>query len=145
MPQDDLPMFFFGTLMDGDVLAVVLGHPCAPQAQEPARLSGWRRVTIAGRSYPMLIPHATGVVEGILVSGLDETDRDRLSYYEGPEYRIGLLPVRLKDGREVTAEAYLGKPEVNASREEWRLDTWRLRHKRAALTRIGALMAGWRD
>ncbi len=139
---DNPPMFFFGTLMDGDVLAAVLGRPVAPESMEPARLRGWRRVGIAGRSYPMLTPHATGTVDGLLVHGLDERDRNRLDCYEGPEYRVVLLTVRLRDGREMTAETYLCQPGIVASRGEWRLETWRLRHKRSALVRIRALMAG---
>lgn len=138
-------MFFFGTLMDGDVLAAVLGRPVTPDSMEPARLRGWRRVGIAGRTYPMLTPHATGTVDGLLVHGLDQGDCARLDHYEGPEYRVGLLTVRRGDGREVAAETYLCRPEIMAGRDEWRLETWRLRHKRAALTRIRALMAGWRD
>lgn len=140
-----MPMFFFGTLMDADVLATVLGHTADALRMEPARLDGWRRSAIAGRTYPMLIPHPTGAVDGLLVHGLDERDRGRLDYYEGPEYRVGCLMVRTRDGNEVMAESYLCAPGVAGGREEWRLETWRMRHKRAALTRIRALMAGWRD
>lgn len=138
-------MFFFGTLMDEDVLSAVLGHPVAAELMEPARLTGWRRTNMAGRTYPMLRPHSTGAVEGLLVHGLDERDRRRLDHYEGPEYRVGCLMVRRRGGSEVMAESYLCPPGVAGSREEWRLETWRMRHKRAALTRIRALMAGWRD
>jgi hypothetical protein len=139
----DLPMFFFGTLMDGDVQEAVLGHPVPADALEPACLSGWKRVAIAGRAYPMLIPHATGKVEGCLVQGLSELDRLRLDHYEGPEYRLGIVMVRLsRSGTMAEAAAYLCPAGVTSSREEWRLDSWRLRHKRAALTRIRAMMAG---
>ncbi|CUW38421.1 putative avirulence induced gene (AIG) protein(AIG2-like,11-111) [Magnetospirillum sp. XM-1] len=144
-PPRTAPMFFFGTLMDEDVLAAVLGHPAAAGRMEPARLVGWRRTNIAGRTYPMLIPHPTGTVEGVLVHGLDERDRRRLDHYEGPEYRVGCVQVRTGGGNEVMADSYLCPPGVPGGREEWRLETWRLRHKRAALTRIRALMAGWRD
>ncbi|EME68288.1 putative avirulence induced gene (AIG) protein [Paramagnetospirillum caucaseum] len=138
-------MFFFGTLMDGDVLAAVLGRRLAPDSMEPARLAGWRRVAIAGRTYPMLTPHPTGGVDGLLAHGLDGNDRRRLDHYEGAEYRAGMLTVRRADGSETAAETYLCRPEVAAGREEWRLETWRRRHKRAALARIRALMAGWRN
>jgi hypothetical protein len=138
-------MLFFGTLMDEDVLSAVLGHPVAAEMTEPARLAGWRRTNIAGRTYPMLVPHPTGAVEGLLVHGLDERDRRRLDHYEGPEYRVGCVKVRRRDGNEVMAESYLCPPGVAGGRAEWRLETWRLRHKRAALTRIRALMAGWRE
>ena len=143
MPPD--PMFFFGTLMDEDVLRAVLGHPLTALGLQPARLAGWRRVGIAGRSYPMLIPHATGWVDGVLVYGLDERDRRRLDFYEGPEYRMGIVTVRAAEYGDLPAGTYLCRPEVVAAgREEWRLETWRLRHKRTALARIRALMAGWR-
>lgn len=138
------PMFFFGTLMDEDVLAAVLGRRAAAEAMEPARLAGWRRAVISGRTYPMLVPHPTGAVDGLLVHGLGERDRRRLDHYEGPEYRIGTLIVRTQGGADVAADSYLGRAGVAAGREEWRLEAWRMRHKRAALTRIRTLMAGWR-
>jgi hypothetical protein len=142
----DLPMFFFGTLMDGDVLDAVLGHPMPAEALEPARLSGWKRVAMAGRAYPMLIPHPAGWVEGCLVRGLSARDRQRLDHYEGPEYRAGIVKVRLlQDGQAVEAATYLCHAGVTPSREEWRLESWRLRYKRTALPRIRAIMAGWRS
>lgn len=141
----DLPMFFFGTLMDGDVRDAVLGHPIPTDALEPAWLSGWKRVAIPGRTYPMLIPHPTGKVEGCLVQGLGEMDRRRLDHYEGPEYRLGRVMVRLpRSGQMAEAATYLCPAGMTPGREEWRLDSWRMRHKRAALPRIRAIMAGWR-
>jgi hypothetical protein len=139
-PPPPLPMFFFGTLMDGDILSAVLGRPAAPDTMEPARLAGWRRVFVPGRIYPMLIPHATGIVDGLLVRDLGDNDRNRLDYYEGPEYRVGTLTVRRPDGSAVPAHTYLCRPAVPAGDAEWRLKTWRLRHKRAALARIRPLM-----
>jgi len=138
-------MFFFGTLMDADVLAAVLDRPVGPDSMQPARLNGWRRVALPGRTYPMLIPHPTGTVNGLLAIGLDQRDRDRLDHYEGPEYRVGLLTVRLGDGSGVEAETYLCSPDIPPGDVEWLLDTWRRRYKRTALPRIRALMAGWRD
>ncbi len=88
-------MFFFGTLMDVDVLEAVLGHPMPADAREPALLSGWKRVAMAGRAYPMLISHPTGSVDGHLVRNLSEQDRLRLDHYEGAEYRVGIVMVRL--------------------------------------------------
>lgn len=140
----DLPLFIFGTLMDEDVLSAVLGHVMPPRNREPAIARGWRRPVISGRTYPMLSPHPGGRVEGVLLRGLDERDRDRLDYYEGPEYRLGLVEVRLADGAKCSALAYLCLDNVAAERTEWRLDTWRLRHKQASLRRIRSLMANWR-
>jgi hypothetical protein len=139
----DLPLFFFGTLMDGDVLEAVLGHPMPADGLEPARLSGWKRVAIAGCAYPMLIPHPTGSVDGYLARGLSGQDRRRLDHYEGPEYRAGIVMVRLPgNGQATEAETYLCRAGVTPGRVEWRLESWRRRHKRTALPRIRAIMAG---
>lgn len=143
-PEPIAPMFFFGTLMDREVLSAVLGRAVPDGELRPATLPGWRRVDVSGRSYPMLIPHPTGRVEGVLASGLSRDDRARLDHYEGDEYRKAILMVRTTDGTEVAAGMFLCHPEVEAGKRDWRLEEWRRRHKRAALVRIRALMAGWR-
>jgi gamma-glutamylcyclotransferase (GGCT)/AIG2-like uncharacterized protein YtfP len=140
----NLPMFVFGTLMDEDLLRIVLGHAIPEQCREVAHLKGWRRPVIAGRTYPMLRPHATGRVAGLLLRDLNEQDRDRLDYYEGPEYRLGVVEVRSSGGTREQALAYLCPEGIAAGGRDWRLETWRLRHKRAAIARVRGLMAGWR-
>ncbi|MEE8559476.1 MAG: gamma-glutamylcyclotransferase family protein, partial [Alphaproteobacteria bacterium] len=75
--------FFFGTLMDPDVRALVIGGPAPASRIEPATLAGFRRVHVAGRSYPMLISDALGRVEGCLVRGLDGRARARIGQFEG--------------------------------------------------------------
>lgn len=129
------PMFFFGTLMDRDVLTAVLGREVADGDVRPAVLDGWRRAGVAGRSYPMLVRHPAGRVEGLLVDGLDGDDRERLERYEGPEYRVAALTVRA-DGGDVPAGVFLCRPEVEAGRREWRLEDWRRRHKPSTLAAI---------
>lgn len=130
-----LPLFFFGTLMDRDVLAAVLGRRVADADIRPAALAGWRRVEVADRAYPMLARHLAASTPGVLVAGLDEADRKRLERYEGPEYRLAVLTVRA-DGGNVPAGVFLCRPEVEAGRREWRLKDWRRRHKRAALAAL---------
>jgi hypothetical protein len=60
-----LRFFFYGTLIDADVRRLVLGR-LAPDEVEPATLSGWRRVKLAGVTYPGIVPDAKGWVEGVL-------------------------------------------------------------------------------
>ncbi len=40
--------FFYGTLMDGDVLARVVGQPVPPAPLEAAVVEGYRRLYVAG-------------------------------------------------------------------------------------------------
>ena len=47
--------FFYGTLMDRDVLACVLARPVIAAALKPATLRGWRRCSVRGASYPVVV------------------------------------------------------------------------------------------
>ena len=47
--------FFFGTLMDRDVLELVLDRPVTERDLSPARLNGFARRRIAKDSFPVLI------------------------------------------------------------------------------------------
>ncbi len=133
--------FFFGTLMDGDVLAAVLGRALPDARREAATVRGFRRVLVAGRDYPMLLPSAGGRVTGMLASGLDRGDIKRLRHYEGRRYTIAAVTARTASGRTVKAALFACSPTL-ATGTPWRLDLWRRRHKPNALRRIAALMAG---
>src|SRR3954451_21868760 len=61
------PLFFFGALMDLDVLAYLLERPVDLDDLQPATIAGFRRVRAAGASYPVLVPEAGGKVEGRLL------------------------------------------------------------------------------
>ena len=52
------PLFFFGTLMDLDVLAYLLERPVDLDDLRPATITGFRRVRALGASYPVLVPRA---------------------------------------------------------------------------------------
>lgn len=136
-----MPVFFYGTLMDGDVLSVVLARPVAAAELEPAVLPGFRRVFVDGRNYPVLQPHPHSHVAGLLAHGLDDADRLRLVLFEGREYH--LCPCAVVDsahGRHVPALVFLGDRSVRPTRHEWHLAVWRRRHKRGFLRRAADLM-----
>jgi len=137
------PMFFFGTLMDPEVLSLVLGHPLDDLTRTPARIRNQRRVHVAGRSYPMLVPHPGGEVTGHLVTGLTPADRARLAYYEGWEYQVGPVTVIPPSGQSVQAELYTCPPEIRPDRRPWRLDHWQRIHKAGYLPRLRQLMASF--
>ncbi len=134
-------MFFFGTLMDPDVLSAVLGRLPAAAQREAAFLRGMRRVLVAGRPYPMLIPQPAGRVEGVLVSGLSDRDIERLAYYEGWEYVSEPVTVRTLAGRSVETEMFTASSGVLPENRDWRLDLWQRKHKAGALAQAAAAMA----
>ena len=141
---EDVPtrsMFFFGTLMDADVLAAVLGRLPATQDREAAFARGWRRVFVASRPYPMLIPQSGGRVEGLLVSGLSEREYERLGFYEGWEYVTAPVSVRTLAGRAVETEMFTCSDGILSDNRDWRLDVWQRKHKPAALVAAAEIMA----
>lgn len=124
--------------MDDAVLACVIGRPVAARDKRPASLLGFRRVHRLGASYPILLPEADGVVEGILVEGLDDKEGARLIAFEGEDYWLASRPVRPRHGRMVEARLFLPRPTVAATPIPWRFDVWRRRFARAYRRRVGA-------
>lgn len=136
-----LPLFFFGTLMDAEVLGLVIGRRVGEGDLEPARLAGFRRVQAMGASYPVLVPDPAGLVEGRLFRGATAAERARLDAYEGEAYRLGPVTVEDAAGRTVGALAYLAVPgRIAPSPEPWELGDWQARHKAAYLARGAALL-----
>jgi hypothetical protein len=133
-------LFFFGTLMDPEVREIVMGRPLAADAVESAVVQGFRRVFVADRHYPMLLPHASGWVDGTLVRGVDPESVHRLQVYEGWEYSLAPIRVRTASGQSVMAHVFMCPPHVQADKRDWKLDQWQMRHKRTFLPRAKALM-----
>ena len=128
--------FFYGTLLDYDVTALVLGRRLPPTAFAPASLPGHTRRRAKGVSSPILVRDPRGQVPGAIVSGLSARDVARLAAYEGPRYRVAPLKVKV-DGALTTVSVF----EPLEHRFEpvsgvWDLALWQRRDKRAFLDRI---------
>jgi gamma-glutamylcyclotransferase (GGCT)/AIG2-like uncharacterized protein YtfP len=128
--------FFYGTLMDGAVLAAVLGRT-PPRPFRAAVLDGYRRVFRRGRTYPLLVPADGECVSGVVVEGLGEGDARRLDAFEGRDYTLREMPVRLPRGREVPALVFMPGPGAPASSVPWVPEDWHRRYRRQYLQRIG--------
>ncbi|MFN4277513.1 MAG: gamma-glutamylcyclotransferase family protein [Ferrovibrio sp.] len=127
--------FFYGTLCDPDVHRLILGYRPGPRQIRPASLAGFRRKMARGRSYPLLIPAPAGRVQGLLFTPRERGDADRLAAYEGPEYVTRRLPVRPRGAEGCRmARVFMPAPGMlPAGFGDWRLETWRRRHKTAFL------------
>ena len=118
------PLFFFGTLMDLDVLAYLLERPVDLDDLQPAAISGFRRVCAAGASYPVLVPWPDGVVEGRLFSRARTRDIARINHYESEEYLAELRLVTNAAEEQVAAWLYLGLDGLAAGDTDWSLGEW---------------------
>ena len=125
-------LFFFGTLMDEEVRAIVCGRAVAVR---PALLRGWRRPHVAGRHYPMLVQQPGGRIAGMVAENVDADSVRRLQIYEGWEYE--LRPFRLETVTgPLAAHVFVCPPGIASAAPEWRLERWQLRHKRAFLPEL---------
>ena len=128
--------FFYGTLLDHDVMALVIGRRLPPSAFVPARLKGHVRRRANGVSYPILVRDPGGEVEGVVVGGLTRRDVERLSAYEGPRYRIAPLKVTIEGKLETVSVFEPKEASFQPVDGAWDLALWQARYKRAFIARI---------
>lgn len=124
------PLFFYGTLMDLDLLGFLIGRSVDPSELLPARLRGARRVRVRGASFPMLVPDPRATVEGRVWYGGTAAERARLDAYEGPAWRLVPVEVQLTSGERVAVAVYrVVEGALEPTDEPWDLAHWQARHK----------------
>ncbi|MGB0632762.1 MAG: gamma-glutamylcyclotransferase family protein [Alphaproteobacteria bacterium] len=124
--------FFYGTLIDPDIRAAVLGRAAADLSPVDDTLSGWRTVFVSGKTYPVIVPSAAHSVRGVRMAIPDPALRQRLRYFEGPEYDIATL--KLVSGE--SANVFVGSKPGRPGSRGWEFDIWQRRHKARFLARI---------
>jgi gamma-glutamylcyclotransferase (GGCT)/AIG2-like uncharacterized protein YtfP len=134
------PLFFFGTLLDHDVLARVLDRPVEPASLEPALLRGFRRECARGLGYPLLVPDVGASVEGRVLHRARASDIARINHYESGEYHAELHSVVAPSGS-YEAWLYRGLDHLTATGEPWELTTWTTEHKEIFLLCCDSWMA----
>ncbi len=133
--------FFFGTLMDREVLALVLGRPVDDADVEPATLDGFRLLRARDDPYPALVPAPDSQVEGIVVTGLDARDVARLEWFEGAEYHARPVTVTLAGGERRTALVQSPTEVLDVGNREWSLEDWKKTEKQLLMTLTRAHMS----
>jgi hypothetical protein len=136
--------FFYGTLLDPDVMALVIGRRLPPSAFVPATLPGHSRRRALGATYPVVVRAVADRVRGVVVGGLTSRDVARLATYEGPGYRIARLKVRVA-GELATVSVF--EPIVarlRPSASPWDYALWKGRHKRPFVGRLRRALSGQR-
>jgi hypothetical protein len=140
------PLFFFGTLMDEEILARILDRPLEKADLEPAVLGGYRREAARGCNYPLLVPSDGESVPGRLFRGATRRDIARINHYESGEYGAELHKVQGRDGRWRSAWVYIGLDDTfTASGQPWDLQSWSAAHKSSFLRECDGWMADFRE
>ena len=107
--------------MDPALLAWVLGRRVAPRALLPARLHGWRRSSVEGFSFPLVLRRRGQSVEGVVVERISSADLRRLVAYEGEDY--GLSRAAAATSEETSLPVFLFTPRpgrLKATSRSWR-------------------------
>ncbi len=120
--------FFFGSLMDQEVLEIVAGRTVLKEEMIIADLPGYRRVSVANETYPALQHTPESTVEGLLVESLDATESLRVIYFEGEEYKPEEVQLKLKNQKPVSAFCFLPSPDLPTIDLEWNFKEWQKQH-----------------
>lgn len=128
--------FFYGTLLDRDVTALVLGRRLPPQAFQAAFLRGYTRYRAKGVTYPVIVRDPSGRVRGAIVQGLSVRDVERLAAYEGPRYRIAPLTVEVYGALTTVSVFEPLEKRFEPVDGAWDLALWQRNHKRVFVDRV---------
>jgi hypothetical protein len=133
-------LFFFGSLMDRDLLALVLGRPLDGLMLSSAALHGFERRRAQGETFPVLAPHPGGRVDGLLVQGLGWGDVDRVHYFESADYALHPFRVEHAAGR-LEAFVFLPTQALQPEDTAWDFDAWSAAERGLAFALAEELMA----
>lgn len=129
--------FFYGSLMDADVLSAVTGERIPSARLVPARLSGYERLSARHDVFPLIVEDPVAEVEGVLVTGLSSTAVRRLARYEGSGYVAAKRRVISAKGP-CDAYVFISIRPGRSSGKPWDFESWRRRHKRRLLRALAA-------
>lgn len=127
-------LFAYGTLQNPAVIALIVGRELVGH---PARLAGYVRQRVIGRVYPAIVAASASEVDGIVYSGLEAVEVERLDIYEGDLYERRELSVQVGE-RVLGAQCYVLRPEHGhqLSDEPWDLAAFERDHLTSYLARV---------
>lgn len=125
--------FFYGTLMDPEVAREILGRPLTGFNPRAGVLEGYRKLYVAGATYPGLHEIPEGRATGIVVDRITALEVSRLSRYEGKEYRTEVRPIQLEDGQTIDAKLFVPGTGIRLTDKPWDYGRWQRTDKKRFL------------
>lgn len=117
-----IDFFFYGTLCHGPLLALVLGREVTPR---PAELADHAVYLAEGEAFPLILPEAGSVAQGVLVKEMSPEDVARLDFYEAG-FSFDTHDLVLTCG--TRARVYVATPGLWAPGPRWSLADWQARY-----------------
>lgn len=132
-------LFFFGTLMDFDVVEIVLGRRFTEDEFISGTLRGYARRKALNEGYPVLVPELDGEVDVVVIGNITEVEKARLAFFESNEYEYRPFNIETGSGI-VSAEGFASLDHFDASEEHWHLSLWQATEKPQFLVTAKVLM-----
>jgi hypothetical protein len=132
--------FFYGSLMDVELLEAVLGRRADGLSLTPGWLSGYVAEIAERYSFPLLVEGRANRAHGVVVKGLSAADVERIAYFEDTEYAVVAIDVATAAG-DVSARTYMATATLKSSGKRWDFDAWRKRDKPLLLAVTRKVMA----
>jgi hypothetical protein len=124
-----LTYFFYGSLMDRELLEAVLGRKASNLTFVPGWLTDYVAETAKGYTFPTLLERKGGRVDGIVTHGLTQADADRIAYYEdNDEYSARVVDIGTAT-TDVAAQIFMAATPLMSSGEAWSFERWRKHDK----------------
>lgn len=133
-------LFFFGSLMDGELMRVVLDRDIGDLQFTEAELLGYERRRAKGESFPIVVPTPGGRVEGRLVEGLTARDVACIQWYESDDYRLAPCLVGIGDRRH-EAHLFLANQRLEDEGLPWHFHQWAATEKPMCLALAAEIMS----
>lgn len=133
-------VFFFGSLMDTDLVRLVLDREIEDLLFTSAELLGYERRRAKNESFPIIVPTPGGRVEGVLVEGLTSTDVERIRWYESDDYALRPCLVGIEERRH-EAHVFLATETLEPEETAWDFDHWVATEKPMCMALATEIMA----
>ncbi|QFU09169.1 ADP-ribose pyrophosphatase [Rhodobacteraceae bacterium THAF1] len=129
-------LFIFGTLLDDDLRATVMGQAVAGQ---PAQLTDFVVERADGGDWPILVARPGGVADGLLLN-LNDNALERAAFYEAAFGYVAEVMQIERQGQTTNAQVYRA-PGGAGSGQAWSLVKWQTTHAPFTRRAAGEAMA----
>lgn len=133
-------VFFFGSLMDKELVRLVLDREIGDLHFTSAELLGYERRRAKNESFPIIVPTPGGRVEGVLVEGLTAADVERIRWYESDDYALRPCLVGIEERRH-EAHVFLATESLEPEATGWDFDHWARTEKPMCIALATEIMA----
>lgn len=117
-------LFFYGTLRDPELLHTVMGPAGDAVRITPATLPDHAACWVKDETFPIIVEREGAAAQGILLTGLSETQVARFDYYEGPfGYVLRTMTVRTGAGP-TEARVFFPQPDLWQAGASFDLAEW---------------------